>query len=132
MNDDDRYDDEFDWGEAAPSMLKAVLWVLVAMVIAIGGALIFGVVTARAHDAPTGWAYPISCCSGIDCREVADKAISEPSQDHPAYIVKATGEQLAQNDTRIRPSPDGRFHWCSVRGADDSRTICLFVPPRGF
>jgi hypothetical protein len=89
-------------------------------------------VAASAHDAPTGWSYPAGCCAGSDCREVPDSAISEPSQAHQIYIIKATGEMIPPGDARIKPSPDGRFHWCSVNGRDDSRTICLFVPPKGF
>jgi hypothetical protein len=86
-------------------------------------------VPASAHDAPKGWTYPYACCSGYDCREVTSKAISE----HPeGYVIKGTGEVVAYNDKRLRTSPDGEFHRCSVAGADDTRTICLFVPPRSF
>ena len=90
---------------------------------------------ARAHDAiatsakPQGWSYPYSCCSGIDCREVSAKAISERPE---GYVIKGTGEVVAYSDTRIKDSPDGEYHWCSVAGANDSRTICLFVPPNSF
>jgi hypothetical protein len=90
---------------------------------------------AAAHDAlptaakPLGWAYPTSCCSGIDCRRVSSKAISERPN---GYVIKNTGEVLAYSDSRIKDSPDGIYHWCSVAGADNTRTICLFVPPKGF
>lgn len=34
---------------------------------------------------------------------------------------------------RVRPSPDGMFHWCAHQsGVDAGQTICLFAPPRGF
>ena len=90
---------------------------------------------AQAHDAlptaaqPRGWSYPFACCSGYDCREVADKAIGEQSE---GYVIVRTGEMIPYSDSRIRNSPDGEFHWCSVAGANDGHTICLFVPPRGF
>jgi hypothetical protein len=90
---------------------------------------------ASAHDAtptaakPQGWKYPFSCCSGYDCREVPAKAVSEKPE---GYVIKATGEIVAYSDGRLKDSPDGEFHWCSVAGADDSRTICLFVPPRSY
>ncbi|AEH88168.1 hypothetical protein [Mesorhizobium opportunistum] len=80
------------------------------------------------HDAPSGWTYPFSCCSGVDCREVADADIVEGAR---GYEIRKTGELIPMSDAKIKPSPDGRFHWCSVMGRDDSRTICLFVPPRG-
>jgi hypothetical protein len=95
----------------------------------------FGVAPAAAHDAlptaakPNGWTYPYSCCSGIDCREVSGKAISERPE---GYVINNTGEVLAYSDRRIKNSPDGVYHWCSVAGADDSRTICLFVPTPSF
>jgi hypothetical protein len=90
---------------------------------------------ALGHDAtptaakPLGWKYPFSCCSGFDCREVKASSIVEGAR---GYEIAATGELLSYGDTRLKDSPDGEFHWCSVAGADDSRTICLFVPPRGF
>ena len=66
----------------------------------------------------------------MDCREVADKAISERPE---GYVVKSTGEVVAYGDTRVKDSPDGDYHWCSYQaGTDDGHTICLFVPPKGF
>ena len=84
---------------------------------------------ASAHDAPKGWTYPFACCSGYDCREIAFRAISEKPE---GYVIKSTGEVVTYNDKRLRNSPDGRIHWCSVAGADDTKTICLFVPPNSF
>lgn len=84
---------------------------------------------AFSHDAPKGWSYPYACCSGLDCREVASKAISERPQ---GYVIEGTGEVVAYQDARVRRSPDGAYHWCSISGADDGRTICLFVPPKSF
>jgi len=92
-------------------------------------------VLAAAHDAkptaarPQGWSYPFACCSGIDCREVSSKQISERPE---GYVIRGTGEVVAYSDARLKNSPDGEYHWCSVAGADDSRTICLFVPPRSY
>lgn len=83
----------------------------------------------KAHDAPSGWSYPFSCCSNQDCRPVATKAVSEKPQ---GYVINVTGEVVPYKDTRVRTSPDGEFHWCSVAGEEKSRTLCLFVPPRSF
>lgn len=82
-----------------------------------------------AHDAPKGWTYPFQCCSGYDCREVTAKAISERPD---GYVIEGTGEVVSYRDKRLKQSPDGQYHWCSVAGANDGRTICLFVPPRSF
>lgn len=90
---------------------------------------------AEAHDAlptaskPLGWSYPFSCCAGYDCRTVPATAIIEGAR---GYEIRRTGELIDMSDTRIKDSPDGEFHWCSVAGAEDGKTICLFVPPRGF
>lgn len=84
---------------------------------------------AGAHEAPTGWRYPYSCCSGYDCREVSSKVIGEGPE---GYVIKGTGEVVSYSDARLKNSPDGEYHWCSVAGADDTRTICLFVPPHSF
>lgn len=84
---------------------------------------------ALAHDAGSGWAYPLSCCSGYDCREVADADIIEGPD---GYVVRVTGEVIPMTSRKVRPSPDGVFHWCSVAGRNDGKTICLFVPPRSF
>ena len=98
-------------------------------------ALVVSSVSTMAHDAvptaakPLGWKYPFSCCSGYDCREVDASSIKEG----PAGYTVPSGEVVSMTDrNRIKDSPDGEFHWCTVAGADDGRTICLFVPPRGF
>lgn len=97
---------------------------LILTVVSLGAAA-----PAAAHRAPSGWSYPYSCCSGIDCREVPAKAISERPE---GYVINNTGEVVQYGDKRVKDSPDGEWHWCSVAGADDTRTICLFVPPRLF
>lgn len=86
-------------------------------------------IPTSAHEAPKGWAYPLSCCSNFDCKQVANGSVSE----RPEGYVIGTGEVVAYNDKRIRNSPDGEFHWCAHQsGVDAGRTICLFVPSRSF
>jgi hypothetical protein len=84
---------------------------------------------ADAHEAASGWKYPLSCCSGYDCRPVSAKWIQE---EGGAFIIPTTGEAVPYTDKRIKSSPDGEYHWCSKYGKDDTPTICLFVPPRSF
>lgn len=94
----------------------------------------------RAHDAlptaaqPLGWSYPLACCSGYDCREVGEGSASavRVHERGAHYVISTTGEVIPETDRRVKPSPDGVFHWCSKGGRDDSATICLFVPPKGF
>jgi len=114
-------------------MLRSIrFWVLLALfyLLVVGGPVIwFMTRPAWPHDAPRGWSYPFSCCSGYDCREVRKSAIGErPS----GYVINGTGEVIPYGDSRVKESPDGEFHWCSVAGKDDGKTICLFVPPRSF
>jgi hypothetical protein len=87
--------------------------------------------SAWGHEAPTGWTYPWECCSSMDCQEVADEKIGEGSE---GYTVRLTGEVIPfHGDSRVKVSPDGHFHWCAhTAGPDKNKTICLFVPPRGF
>ncbi len=84
---------------------------------------------AAAHMSASGWHYPIDCCSNKDCREVSADQISERPD---GYVIEYTGERISYADTRLRDSPDGVYHWCSALGRDDTRTICLFVPPSSF
>ncbi|MVA98865.1 hypothetical protein GN330_16580 [Nitratireductor sp. CAU 1489] len=95
--------------------------------------LVFAAVQAsRAHDAlptaaqPNGWKYPFACCSNFDCRAV------DAVKERPEGYVVPSGEIVPMTDKRVRHSPDGLFHWCTVAGKDDGKTICLFVPPRSF
>ena len=60
---------------------------------------------------------------------MATKAISEKPQ---GYVINITGEVVPYADKRVRVSPDGEFHWCSVAGEEKSRTLCLFVPPHSY
>jgi hypothetical protein len=104
-------------------------------VVALTAAVTTFAASALAHDAtptaakPQGWSYPFSCCSGYDCRAVSQTSISERPE---GYVIKGTGEVVSYSDARIKNSPDGEYHWCSVAGANDGKTICLFVPPSAF
>jgi hypothetical protein len=70
---------------------------------------------------------PIRPRAADDCQAVPDKAIGEGPR---GYIIRATGEVIGYADTRIKHSPDGMTHWCA--GIKTKRTICLFIPPKGF
>lgn len=85
---------------------------------------------------PNGWSYPWACCSGMDCREVGNSETPHAKlrifERPEGYVISSTGEVVGYTDTRVKDSPDGEFHLCTVGGADNSRVICLFRPPRGF
>lgn len=96
----------------------------------IAAAALLTLAEARAHDAPLGWTYPMSCCSGVDCREEPDAAVREEPQ---GFQIVSTGEVIPYTDRRVRESPDGRWHLCwSGARFDEGRILCVFVPPRAF
>lgn len=101
---------------------------IVAMALLVVAMVLDSPTPAYPHDAPSGWSYPFTCCSGYDCRHVHTGAVRAGAD---GYVVPS-GEVVGYADDRIRPSPDGEYHWCSVAGKDDGRTLCLFVPPMGF
>ena len=121
-------------GRASQFAAGLVLW---AIYIA-GAAFALGlmVVIAKAHEAqdvsgqPLGWLYGYECCSGVDCSVSGDKAISEIPE---GYRVELTGEVIPYGDKRIKQSRDEFFHRCTPGGvATAPRSICLYVPDRGF
>lgn len=112
-------------------VLTVVGWAVVIYLAAVAYMMAAAILTAaQAHDAPSGWSYPFSCCSNTDCREAPEGTIGET----PAgYLYKLTGDTVKyQGDARLRRSPDGRFHICTVAGELKGRTLCLFAPPRSF
>lgn len=84
---------------------------------------------AFAHEAPTGWSYPASCCHNRDCRPVPAATVKEGPD---GYRITISHETLPYGDTRVKNSPDGLYHWCTSNGSDSGPTICLYVPPRAY
>lgn len=118
--------------------LAIAAWLVVAV---IGGFLV-GIASlliasgADAHDAPKsvsqplGWTYGIECCSLRDCAPIEPAEIGESAA---GYVINRTGEVIAYNDHRIKRSRDEFYHRCTPAGNMDSpRSICLYVPDRGF
>jgi hypothetical protein len=98
--------------------------------------LFLAVALAQAHEAtdvngqPLGWTYGWECCSGMDCSVSGDRAISEIRE---GYRVEMTGEVIPYGDKRIKRSRDEFLHRCTPGGvATAPRSICLYVPDRGF
>ena len=87
---------------------------------------------ASAHNSPTGWSYPWSCCSSLDCQQLGSTRVRETPD---GYVIDGSTDTaiIGYQDKRIKDSPDGEFHWCAHQaGIDQGKTICLFVPPKGF
>lgn len=95
---------------------------LVVVALLIGAALV-----ASAHDAPSGWRYPLSCCHKRDCAPLDPKLIQATEQ---GWYLMESGEVIPYS--KAREAPDGLFHRCVKRPEDRrSETLCLFVPPMG-
>jgi hypothetical protein len=85
---------------------------------------------AAAHQAAAGWSYGVECCSLLDCFQAPPGAIAETPL---GYRVESTGELIPYADSRIKRSRDEFFHRCSPGGDNGAkRSICLYVPDRGF
>jgi hypothetical protein len=88
------------------------------------------VLPVMAHEAPTGWRYGWECCSNQDCRQLAG---SEVEEGPVGYRIRLTGEIIPYSDARIKLSKDEFFHQCTPGGVIDAiRSICLYVPDRGY
>lgn len=103
---------------------------------------------ARAHQAPTGWEYPLNCCSNKDCAEISAEYVKEgpdgititlPVGSHPMVTHWPVRYAVPYSDSKIKDSPDGVWHIClrqqmilqgGARLGGD--LLCLFQPPRGF
>lgn len=97
--------------------------------------LAFGlmIAPAYAHDAKSGWSYPFACCSNQDCREVnVPETEVMVSEVQGGFSVNTSGEFIPWDDSRVRPSPDGKYHLCTLNGENGGRTICLFRPDKGY
>jgi hypothetical protein len=113
----------------------------ILLALAIWGAALWGCGMTRAHEAPSGWSYPTSCCSGHDCYPVDVEEVE--ALPGGTYRIRRTGEVYAQPDLpgAAPPEAEGRvwrwsgdqdFHRCSPTGKPgDTTSLCLFVPRPG-
>lgn len=96
--------------------------------IAVGGSAL-AISQARGHEAPTGWTYPLACCSNRDCSEIPATAISEGAG---GVTILGSGEVIPYGDPRLKDSPDGLTHICRPPENPKARTICLLLPSKSF
>lgn len=78
---------------------------------------------AVAHQAPSGWAYPLDCCGDHDCEPVAANNVGESER---GFVIGTSGEFVFRRDARL--SGDGGYHVCRK---PDGSIRCFFYPPRG-
>lgn len=92
--------------------------------------LLFSTASVEAHEAALGWEYGWECCAGHDCfQETTD----EVREQYDGYYIVLTAELIPYKDKRIKMSKDEFFHRCTRFGNPEAkRSICLYVPNRGF
>lgn len=88
----------------------------------------FGLLQAHAHDAPSGWSYPLDCCSGHDCRPIDPAEVQELGGGK--VLDRVTGETLSGKQVRF--GGDGQWHICNVGGDREAKPICVFKPQSMF
>lgn len=127
-------EDEFHGGPF-PRWVTPLILLLCAFVLAY-----FTMTGAFAHKAPTGWAYPTSCCWAPaqgrvgDCAEIPTDSVKEGPNgyqvtlspgDHP-MVTEGVSFIVAYADAQT--SPDGLYHVCFRR---DMSARCFFAGARG-
>lgn len=85
---------------------------------------------ARAHEF-----YSEECCDQRDCRP--EMFAGEVRETTRGYEIPALKQTIPYRDSRIKSSPDKRFHLCLFSmytpGVGSALAVrCLYVPPRSF
>ena len=90
--------------------------------------------TVNAHQAPSGWSYPVQCCSGIDCGEIPTSAVKETPDGYRVTLKPGDHVMIqAPFDTvvpyaKAKAAPDGAYHICLSPAL---QVLCFFAGPRG-
>ncbi len=93
---------------------------------------------AMAHQAPSGWEYPLECCSQRDCAKVDASAVKERRGGWHVTVAPGSHPMVPADGPPVlafiaiadaRPSPDGDWHICLH--PSDKRVLCFFAPPGG-
>ena len=102
-------------------MIERILGSALLAIIAALFVLLFNVERVFGHEAPSGWMYPMECCSNNDCAEMPEGDTPKPLAGGD-WLLK-TGEVVPRS--KVKWSPDGRYHLCRM----GELIFCLFVPP---
>ncbi|MDO9415848.1 hypothetical protein [Pararhizobium sp.] len=94
--------------------------------VAVAGLL--ALVLLRSQPALAHSFYDMLCCSDKDCTPIADDEVKITKN---GWFIRRTGETIPYYpNSRLRHSPDGRFHRCTISGdfSPTGHTLCLYVP----
>lgn len=146
--DEEHPKDDFDYEEddeggnclSWPIFLAgAALWIAILGLIWLA-ILVTG---AHAHEAPTGWRYPMSCCWSPetapagrpgDCDQIPAKSAKAISGGYSVTLVPGDHPMVRERITVLVPypqakdSPDNEFHICFTQ---DMKVRCFWAPPPG-
>jgi hypothetical protein len=90
---------------------------------------------ARAHEAPSGWSYPVQCCSNRDCAEIPASRVKESPQGYRVTLVPGDHDFVKAQTSwlipyeKTKPSPDGVYHICI---SPTMTMLCFFAGARSF
>lgn len=107
--------------------------------VALLGYVLGAAFAARAHQAPSGWAYDTDCCSHHDCAPVPEGAIRArsdgwhihlPPGSHPMLRADGPGldARIGYADPRARISGDRHWHACV---SPAGKLLCIYTLPGG-
>jgi hypothetical protein len=107
---------------------------ILALVVAVFVFWLAALSWVMAHEAPSGWSYPLACCSNRDCRMIDAEMVSVTAAGY-RFTIPAGYHNMAPDGgvyvvafSKARISPDGEFCLClSPRQA----VLCAFAPPPG-
>ena len=87
------------------------------------------------HEAPSGWAYPLQCCSNRDCAEIPASRVKEGPEGYRVTLVPGDHEFVKAQTSWLVPyaeaknSPDGAYHICI---SPSMKMLCFFAGARSF
>jgi hypothetical protein len=78
---------------------------------------------AWGHSSPSGWAYPISCCSNLDCRPLPCDALEEIEDGKVRDIENGQTYERSM----VQSSGDHHCHICTEGGLSNGKPLCVFT-----
>jgi hypothetical protein len=89
-------------------------------ILALIALLLSGGLVAHAHEAATGWTYPMHCCGEGDC---GDATAATRNPDGSLTVTTKHGTATFPASFKHEPSPDGLIHACFTT----STLYCLYL-----
>lgn len=108
-----------------------------ALVSAVGGVVLalWLIAGASAHQSPSGWQYPVECCSNEDCQAIPHHAVEITPTGYRVtlrpgeHAMSPAGGQWDLARDVAKPSPDGQYHICILPRSQ--WVMCFFAPLMG-